>query len=52
MYGEKRNAYWVLVEMSEGERNLGNVEWIVQKYDRRAQTGLIFLALGTNSELL
>jgi hypothetical protein len=23
MYGEKRNAYWVLVEMSEGERALG-----------------------------
>jgi hypothetical protein len=58
-YGEKSNAYGVLVEKSEGKRPLGrprrrredNIQCILEKQDRVVWTGFIWLKTGTNGGL-
>jgi hypothetical protein len=58
--GEKRKAFRVLVEISEGKRPLGRskrskriiLTSILEIYDRVVRSGLIWPRIGTSSELL
>jgi hypothetical protein len=58
--GERRGAYRALVGKSEGRRPLGrprrrwedNIKWIFERLGVGAQTGLIWLRIGTGGGLL
>jgi hypothetical protein len=59
-YGEKRNAYRVLVGQPDGKTPLGrprrrwkdNIKWISERLDAAIWTGLIWLMMGTTGGLL
>jgi hypothetical protein len=60
-WGEKRNAYRLLVGKPEGKRPLGRprhrrvdniLGWILERWDGMMWTGLVWLRIGTGGKLL